>query len=292
MAATVWYVPGWMRTQEPQEGVLPAMTNAFPNANVVFKPWDGDKAVWPMAVESADKEAWRLAFEVATMPEAERAELTIVGHSLGGRITARVLARLAEKGLRVRQAVLMAAAIPYEDADLEKMGAGSELPVVAVCNPDDVTLRYVYALVGGEPCAAFGANGTLRPITNVVERVTPADITERVEIDRSWAKNQTLKDLANHHALFYLQYLKALREGAKPSGVVMVPQAWPAVEHKVVDAGIWWDVMDETGGWKLERHKLTKHFRILSDKSMCVAWGDEESMRRSFEKVRRQIASF
>ena len=57
------------------------------------------------------------------MPAAEREELTIVGHSLGGRITARVLARLAEKGLRVRQAVLLAAAIPYEDPDLAKMGA-------------------------------------------------------------------------------------------------------------------------------------------------------------------------
>ena len=28
MAMTVWYVPGWMRAQEPQEGVMPALANA------------------------------------------------------------------------------------------------------------------------------------------------------------------------------------------------------------------------------------------------------------------------
>jgi len=289
MAATVWYVPGWMRAQCPQTGVLPAVTNAFPGANVVFKDWDGDRKLWPLAVESADKESWRLAFELATMTEKERAGLTIVGHSLGGRIVARVLARLGEKGLHVRQAVLMAAAIPDEDPDLALMGVGSELPVVAICNPDDVTLRYVYALVGGEKGAAFGANGTLRPISNVVERVTPPDITKRVDIDRSWAKNKTLKDLANHHSLFYLDYLKSLREGTTAKGDVMVPQSWPTIEHRVMDAGIWWDVVDEVNGWKLERHKLTHHLRIISDSCTCVAWGDEESMRKSFRKVRSQV---
>ena len=203
MAATVWFIPGWLRTAEPHEGIMECVSNAFPEASVEFKAWDGDNLVWPLSVDSADKESWRFAFEIAMMPPEARTNLTLVGHSLGGRITARVLARLAENGLKVRQAILMGAAIPANDPDLAKMGLASELPVLAVCNPKDHVLRYVYATVGGEGAVAFGANGTPTPCANVVECVTPTNITREASIDGIWAKSQALKDIANHHEKFY-----------------------------------------------------------------------------------------
>lgn len=207
MAMTIWYLPGWMRTETPQEGCLAAISNAFPQATIEFKSWNGDR-VWPLAVESADYEVWRLAYELATMPKALRESTILVGHSLGGRMTARILARLGEKNLKVGGAYLMAAAIPSTDPDLGKMGAGSVKNVVSIRNPDDITLRYVYATVGGEHAQAFGAKGSEVPLDNVIECLTPSNLTEKVEIDRTWAKSQTLKDIANHHALFYLEYLK------------------------------------------------------------------------------------
>ena len=115
LATTVWFIPGWLRTAEPHEGILECVSNAFPEASVEFKAWDGDNLVWPLSVDSADKESWRFAFEIAMMPPEARTNLTLVGHSLGGRITARVLARLAENGLKVKQAILMGAAIPATD---------------------------------------------------------------------------------------------------------------------------------------------------------------------------------
>ena len=289
MATTVWYVPGWMRTEKPREDVMTAMMNAFPGAKIEFKAWDGDRLVWPHAVESADKESWRFAFEVAMMPKEECENLVIVGHSLGGRITARILARLAEHGLKVRQASLMAAAIPNEDPDLMKMGGGSKLPVLAVCNPDDVTLRYVYTLVGGEKAVAFGANGTLKPIANVKECVTPKDITEQVEIDALWGKAQVLKDVANHCELFYIDYLRRLLGGEEASGEVLVPQDLPTVEGKVMDAGFWWDTLAETNGWKLQRNKVTGHGRIINPRKVRKAWGAVEEMAKAFEKVKGQL---
>ena len=289
MAMTVWYVPGWMRTQEPQEGVMPALANAYPQARMASKAWDGDRRVWPSAVAAADREAERLAREIEALPADERERLVVVGHSLGGRIAARALARLAEKGLKIQQAVLLAAAIPSGDADLARMGAASIQPVLAVCNPDDVTLRYVYALVGGEKGVAFGANGSASPLTNVVECVTPPDLTEQVKLDPFWAKSQTLKEIANHHVLFSLAYMTRLLKGECPSDAVMVMQDFPTIPHTVVDAGIWWDVVEEAQGWKLERHKLTTHFRIVSPARKGVAWGGEAAMRTAFGKVRRQL---
>ena len=288
LAATVWFIPGWLRTAEPHEGIMECVSNAFPEASVEFKAWDGDNLVWPLSVDSADKESWRFAFEVAMMPPEVRTNLTLVGHSLGGRITARVLARLAENGLKVKQAILMGAAIPANDPDLVKMGLATELPVLAVCNPKDHVLRYVYATVGGEGAVAFGANGTPTPCTNVVECVTPTNITSEVDIGGIWAK-KVIKDIANHHEKFYLEYARRILGGEEPSGKVMVPQGFPGVEGHVMDSEIWWTVLDSSGGWKLEKNKVTGHCRIIDPDKLRKAWGREAEMRSAFEKVKQQL---
>ena len=288
MAATVWFIPGWLRTAEPHEGIMECVSNAFPEASVEFKAWDGDNLVWPLSVDSADKESWRFAFEIAMMPPEVRTNLTLVGHSLGGRITARVLARLAENGLKVKQAILMGAAIPATDPDLVKMGLATGLPVLAVCNPKDHVLRYVYATVGGEGAVAFGANGTPTPCANVVECVTPTNITSEVDIGGIWAK-KVIKDIANHHEKFYLEYARRILGGEEPSGKVMVPQGFPGVEGHVMDSEIWWTVLDSSGGWKLEKNKVTGHCRIIDPDKLRKAWGREAEMRSAFEKVKQQL---
>lgn len=208
MATTVWYIPGWMRTDALRPDLANCISNVFPKAKIEFKDWDGDRLVWAHAVDSADKTAWRIAFEAAMLPKEERENLVIVGHSLGGRITAHVLARLGEHGIKVRQGLLLAAALPKDDADLAKMGAGSALPVVSVRNPKDVTLRYAYRFAGGEFSSAYGATGSPVALTNVCERVVPEDFTKEVEIEPLWGKVQLFKDIANHHDIFYFEYLK------------------------------------------------------------------------------------
>ena len=288
LAATVWFIPGWLRTAEPHEGIMECVSNAFPEASVEFKAWDGDNLVWPLSVDSADKESWRFAFEIAMMPPEARTNLTLVGHSLGGRITARVLARLAENGLKVKQAILMGAAIPANDPDLAKIGLATELPVLAVCNPKDHVLRYVYATVGGEGAVAFGANGTPTPCENVVECVTPTNITSEVDIGGIWAK-KVIKDIANHHEKFYLEYARRILGGEEPSGKVMVPQGFPGVEGHVMDSEIWWTVLDSSRGWKLEKNKVTGHCRIIDPDKLRKAWGREAEMRTAFEKVKNQL---
>ena len=216
MATTVWYVPGWMRTDALRPEQATCISNDFPEAKIVFKGWDGDRLVWPHAVDSADKTAWRIAFEAAMLPKEERENLVIVGHSLGARITARALARLGEHGLKVRQGLLLAAALPKDDADLAKMGAGSVLPVVSVRNPYDVTLRYAYRLAGGEFSSAYGAEGASATFANVCERAVPAGFTKEVEIDKAWGKVQLLKEIANHHDIFYFEYLKRVLDERRP----------------------------------------------------------------------------
>ncbi len=183
----VWYVPGWNRAEEVDEFAYPACTNVFGETNCVFKAWEGD-CLWPLAVRNADGVVAKWTDEIAAMDEARRAHLTIVGHSLGGRITTRVLAQLARRGLKIRQGILLAPAIPMTDADVAHMGGGSAEPVLLIVNPQDVVLKYVYALASGEDKTSLGTDGAVQAISNLVEYAVPPHVTDETKIDAQWGQ--------------------------------------------------------------------------------------------------------
>ena len=284
-----FYVPGWMRTRSRDDETWHSFTNVFSGARCERWSWNGDCA-WKKAMRNADQAAHGLADEVARMPDGARTNMTLVGHSLGARIVVRTLAELAGKGLKVKQGILLGAAIPNADPDLERAGKASCLPVLAVCNPKDMTLKYAYGAAGGESAPAFGTDGAPRPLENMVECPVSATVTEQTEVEAAWGKSEAIKKIASHHALFYLAALRAILDGVPPENrQMLVPQGRINVEMKVLDAGIWWDVLETTNGWKLERNKLTGHCRILDPEKKRKAWGTEADMRKAFVKLCGQL---
>lgn len=284
-----WYIPGWLRTAEPESGARKSFKDAVGAEQVRFWTWDGDR-IWSKSAANADAAAQVLADELVALSPERRANLTLVGHSLGARMLGRALARIGARGMKVRQGVLLAPAVRNDDPELQGLGAGSELPVIIVANPQDVVLKYVYAVAGGEHGPALGTDGPARPLANVRTYSVPADITKTTMIDDSWGRTEVIKRIANHHASFYFAELGRILRGApsaKPQ--VRVLQDRVNVEAKVMDAGIWWDVLDEVQGWKLERHVLTGHCRILNPQKRRTAWGSEKNMRRSFATIRAQL---
>ena len=288
-AEEAWYVPGWMRTKEPEELAWNSFTNVFSAGETSFRKWDGNQ-LWPTAAKNADLEAVKLADEIKKMPENRRARLTLVGHSLGGRIVARALARLSLDGVKIKRGILLAPAIPANDFELQKMGLGSKEPLIVVANPDDITLKYVYTIAGGEDGPAYGASAAFKTPKNVKEIRVPEDITKNTVIDAFWGRFDAVKEIANHHASFYFEELSRVLDGKESKGVrVMVPQDKINFEWKVMDAGVWWDVLDEKDGWKLERNIVTGHCRILNPEKVRVAWGSQEKMEKAFKKVKSQL---
>ena len=285
------YVPGWMRTRHNDTvETWASFTNTFAAARCTrWDQWFGNCS-WKNAVRNADLAAHRLAQEIIEMPEGVRTNVTLVGHSLGGRIVARALAELAGNGLKVRQGILLGAAIPNSDHDLAIAGGASILPILALCNPKDVTLKYAYGLAGGEPAPAFGTDGSPRTLANVVELPVPAEIASMTEVEAAWGKSDAIKRLACHHALFYLAALRASLSDELPTDrQLLLPQDRVNLEVKVMDAGVWWDLLEETNGWKLERNKVTGHCRILDPEKKRRAWGSEAAMRTSFAKLQSQL---
>jgi len=99
-----------------------------------------------------------------------------------------------------------------------------------------------------------------------------------------------VKRVCNHLAAFYFTELARILDGEPSSSAqVRVPQGKVNLEWKVVDAGVWWSVLDTCGGWKLERNSVTRHCRILNPERRRAAWGSEADMRRSFQKIRDQL---
>ena len=289
--AEVWYVPGWNRTTETNGLAHTACSNTFKGEVCAFWGWDGNRS-WTTSAANADVAAKRLADEIADADAAFRSGLMIVGHSLGGRIVARTLAELSRRDMKVGQGILLAPAIPMDDPDVAQMGGGCERPAIVVVNPEDTVLKYGYDMVGGEGGPALGRNGSPAALANVVEYAVPKTITDETEIDAAWGRSETVKRVCNHLAAFYFTELRRILDG-KPSesAQVRVPQGRINLEWKVMDAGVWWDVLDTCGGWKLERNIVTGHCRIVSPRSKRAAWGPEARMRASFRKICAQLPS-
>ena len=287
-APTAWYVPGWLRCGSAEGQAWTSFTNTFPSATVRFHDWHGNQG-WGKARTAADAEATNLVARLAALPDCTRTNLTLVGHSLGGRIVSRSLALLGRRGLKVKQGIVLAGAIPNNDPDLQLMGAGSVQPVLCLCNPEDVVLRYAYRM-GGEKSSAFGAGGALGELPNVIEQLVPCTITSETEVKAAWGRVDAIKRISNHLATFYFAALRRVMDGELPQDAeVLVPQEKLNWKLKVVDAGLWWTVLATEKGWKLERHKVTGHCRILNAERRRVAWGREDEMRAAFQKAVRNV---
>ena len=204
-----YYVPGWLRTgRRSDTPTWTSFTNTFSDARCEsFSCWNGNEK-WRKSLKNAESQWTMLAREIERMPESVRTNVTLVGHSLGARIVVRTLANLAGKGMKVRQGILLGAAIRNDDPDLQRIGGASVLPVLNLRNPNDVTLKYIYRVAGGEKGPALGVTGC--SATNVIDRVVPGDITSETEIAAAWGKVDLLKRIASHHALFYLSALRKM----------------------------------------------------------------------------------
>ena len=285
MMLKVAYIPGWMRCHAGRDEALRTVEDVFPDADVQLWDWDGNVR-WTLALENADRASERIADEILAMSERDRTALVMVGHSLGGRIVARVLARVARIGKKIRQGVLLGAAIRDDDSDLFDMGGGSKRPVWVVCNPDDTMLKYIYATVGREGGPALGTNGAAGALPNCKEIAVPEDIARRTSIEADWGAIEMVKEIANHYAAFYLAYLGSLVKGNKHvNSRMLVLQDMPNLDLRVTNAGIWWEELDTWDGWSLQRHILTGHCRILDKGNIRRAWGAEKRMRLAFEKL-------
>ena len=204
----IWYVPGWKRCETklaPEHEDF--FKKAFPGSAAHIVNWKGN-GDWSESVTNADAYVATLVTAIDAMKPEDRQRLTLIGHSLGGRIVAKTVAELQRKNVKIQNAVMLAAAIPFDDADAELALQSKSMPVISIYNPNDKMLKYAYRIAGGENSTALGAHSTGKPNEFRVSWNTIED-THIPTTDINW---DFVKSVFNHTAIFYLQQLKKITE--------------------------------------------------------------------------------
>lgn len=92
------------------------------------------------SIEAAEKMAQMLSDRIANMPSSQRKKLILIGHSLGGYIIIRTLAKLHPQDLSIHSGVLLGAAIDNKDIDILSAVKATQKGIFSMVNPDDNAL--------------------------------------------------------------------------------------------------------------------------------------------------------
>lgn len=260
LADEVVFIPGWLTEKTQKAEYETVLRRIYPNQTINVMTWESNKN-WNKAMKNADDFARVVGKYIEEKSEKERAGLTLIGHSLGARIVVRTADELAAKKIRVKQIVLLGAAIEY-DIDADGIFQCSETPVINVFSRNDSVLKYLCGnALRKLPLGFCGA-----------EKVDPEELSQ-YSFSTSEAVNSNLRlDLAsaemmNHMAGRYLAELEKIRRGEvepyKPKydysdvkikkGFLSLPSSW------IVPPLFKMDLLDSYADWSVAKSEVEFH---------------------------------
>ena len=313
----VIYIHGW----EPDENIsykedLKALQAVFPEREMEFYDWNA-KGSFDQALDLADRTAERLAERISKLPDAERRDLILVGHSLGGRIVIKTMASPCLKGKPIRYVVSLAAAIPHDDPDIAKAIKNSLEPNIVVYNRQDYVLRHMYSFFGENFENALGAFGYAFPFRH--NQLLQHEIS--INVPQTNSLEAYLSKMEKHYAVLYLRELPGVlaRKNANPDDDTLndstsleaikrieVIQDRPNTPMKIITE-MGGETVDSFAHWKLQKIKPlslpilkgvlnprkdgAELYRIVDPLDYQRASGSEQAMRKSFQHIREQITN-
>jgi|TARA_A100001518_G_scaffold1944_1_gene1864 hypothetical protein len=63
------------------------------------------------------------------------------------------------------------------------------------------------------------------------------------------------------------------------------------VDFATMGGNMWWNIIAENAGWKLQQNKLTNHVRILNPSNIRKAWTSKQTMIDTMDLVISKIRS-
>ncbi len=370
MPPEILFIPGFKSKNVPDDEYRSMLKSVFPDSAIEIMKWESNLSLldWPQAMKLAELSVKGVVEKIERMEAEKRDNLVLIGHSLGGRMAIRTLARLADKNMRIRRGIFLAAAIPDDDEDIEKAVQATNMPCINISNREDHVLRELYGVVGENDLeahlkGALGAYGSLRRLpslsmleikvvngtgnvtnhnaqyyfaelsrcisdTKLLTSVFPPMKVRRGSIENNAWETICQKDrwkLCSHG-------LTGQCKIESPWGsVVMMDDSnviWPlyesleedlvavnrynslkitvdnevkpvkvipfGIDRVAVNLGFKWETEEEYEGWLLQRKevpfvKKAKTYRVVDNRDILRAQGDEDSMKKTFEKIKAQL---
>lgn len=281
---TVIYIPGLFSFDDPQEDAREKLESIYPDAQKIesYLWFDSKKLnqqgklfnnkIWEESVQLAEDTADEIFRDICKMSPEEQKNQILVGHSLGGRIVVRVLDKLRQKNLKIRQAILLGAAMDNNDPCIPSAVNASIDTVYSFVNPTDEWLTSSWAGVDramlGTGCAFY---------------LDPKRFCE-IQIDST-----TSHDSEDYLSKFdQCKYANKLKQNC-----IIVPQE-KRNTPEWLDNKASWTVVDSCQDktlrqdWTLQKDKKGT-FYVVDDLTLIRARGTEAVMKESFSKVKKQL---
>lgn len=317
-AGEVIFIHGWnfLTPEETFKEPLEALEKIFPGEKISLHRWAAEDENFGKSLTGAEAEAVKLADKLSKMSVEERENITLVGHSLGGLITIRTMAQLKKSGLKIKQGIVMGAAIADNDPDIELAIQASKKPNISIYHREDYVLRHAYLLYKlycRQRPYALGAHGYAKTCDlGQLFQIRAADLSDNETFAQYMAKLSS-----NHQLLGYLIVLKnnlflansAVRgkiDRSTAEGLIKVPLGSageipvPRQLHKMLRA----EVLDNCGNWQLIKFQSPPRkwkritipgylFYAISDPRERVAGWTKNlpEARKAFAEVKKQISA-
>jgi len=169
----VYFIPGWMTKYSKQYEQEEILRKIYPHSTVKSQSWESLRW-WSFARDNADQFGRDFALYLRQTHPNELDKVVLVGHSLGGRVVIRTLNALGPDH-HVNHAVLLGAAINYDDDELKMVGAnddgnvfvGTKGPILNFHHRNDRVLQEAFQVMENSP--ALGRVGALPPPPNGIQ---------------------------------------------------------------------------------------------------------------------------
>ena len=287
----VVFIPGWQTEHDNPKLYQRRLKSIYPGAKITVLKWKSS-CPWGEAKKNADDFVPEVVKYIVSCPPEKRAELILVGHSLGNRIAVKTAAQLAEKRIKIGQFILLGAAMDCKTrlSAIPEASCGTSLNVF--CLNDD-TLKLIYSNTEGHLAAGFC--GFDDP---------PAERFLQYELPDQYAAGGV--KIINHTVETYFGELKRIVDGQRTPyrpkydysevdlGMLPVPGNWFIPAEMLNDM----QLQDEYAGWKLVKTRVPNKiidfdmYILVDNYGRIVQYSFDPTgyiLRRRFNIIKKQI---
>lgn len=284
----ILFVPGFKSKGTSSEEYYSLIKDVFQESEIEIVRWESGNSTldWQIAIDNAELFSENLFERIEKMEPSKRENLVLIGHSLGGRIVIRTLAKLADQGCKIRRGIFLAAAIPDDDSDISKAIKATCYPCVNIYSRDDYVLRKIYGTMGENTDAymkcALGAYGSRLRYPDLALLEIKVESSYKGEKQEDTIQDDMYK---SHYAARYVRELrknihdKTMRLKMFPP---MSPRRWSLQKDS-------WEKEEEEEGWILLKHNYSKQCKIVSPEGNVSVLDDECIVRKTFEDLKENL---
>lgn len=267
------YVPGWKNKGVSQEEQVMLLQKIYPHSKIFVKVWDSD-GDFETCKNRADKYVEKLFSEICAMAQEEQRNLILIGHSLGGRIAVKTVARLKSKNICIRKGVFLGAAIPDNASEIAMALGATIEPCINIHNKNDFVLRHIYSVFGDGLLDALGAYGYSKPFYGVHMLQYEIKSNENTVTSLDDYKGK----MDNHNVKQYMAKLAEIEKTYLPPSSTdwrnALAQTLPTT----------WTVLEKCCNWRLETKKMTSTYRIVNAHNQTIFCGNKQNALSLWEQ--------